>query len=493
MNTHPDHEDILASLDADGDAATRAHVEGCAECSTVADRLRAGRGLIDLARAHEPTLDWSRMEARLEAEAEKVAAEIRAGAVRPPSRLRSAVAAGVMVSMAAAAVLYVGRGRRAPRAPARGRSGQHPRSGADPGASRAARVEARVLLAAGGATVSTADSSTARLSAVSTLVEGVTLAAGDHGRAVVSLRPGWSLDVRPGATANLRRLREDETVVALSGGEARVEPASSVGEDPGVRVRSGRWTVHRPARPVRDEVSTLRVVVLMSRATFEAEGAEPMHVTGPVIFDLPATGAPRAVQGGGQRPRGHRLSALNALGDLAVLPPVSLNATVSFTDGGARALAALEAVQVMGPTTIQAREGGRLSRLEIGTGRVLRWTPVGATVAAAAPRPRVTAPTPAAPDPVQTEEEQRLRAWTGSAVRRIATCFTRCRETSRCPDASGFIRARGEPQPRARDRGRDGPYLRQRSRVRRGSGPVDPATGRERGPHGPHPHPLAQR
>ena len=285
----------------------------------------------------------------------------------------------------------------------------------------------------------TADASSARLSTVTSLSEGATLAAGERGRAVVTLRPGWALDLRPGATAGLQRLRENETLVALSGGEARVEPSGELGDDPGVRLRSGRWTVtaHGPAT-VRDEVSTLRVVVLSGRATFEAEGVAPMQVTGPVVFDLPATGDPRAVQGEASDPAAIALASLSGLGELFSLPALSPGAALSFAEGGALP-AALEAVRVRGPATIQAREGGRLMRLEIGTGRVLRWTPVGATVAAAAPRPRVTAPTPTAPDPVQVEEQQRLRAWTGSAVRRIGSCFTRCRETNRCPDASGFI------------------------------------------------------
>lgn len=453
---HPTPEALYSALDPDGDPTVRDHVAECTDCQSTSARLRNGRKLIEFGRAYDPQLDWSRLESRLANEAESVTSELRARRAKTPPRvrLRSVVFAGATVTLAAAAaVMYVAELPR-PTAPSHVAVTTHtaPQTVRPSIDSETSSVNAPVLLSAGGASVLASDGTSVSLSGITLLAEGVTLTTQDHGRAVISPRPEWVVDLRARTRVRLAHLRQRETLIALDQGELRVEPSSvdltNTPEnqgDSGVRLSAGRWSVTAHGATVfRAGVSTLRVVVLSGHATFETRGEEAMQVTGPVIFDLPeSAGAPVSVRETPGDPEAIALSALSAVGDFIALPSLSPLATLTFSNGGALP-SALEALRVAGPTVLHARDGGHDFQLELRPGHVLRWNPVQVSVTAARPvvtaaaRPATVATVPPSRE-ANTEVSARLRAWSSSAVRRIGHCFTRCRETNRCPDTSGYI------------------------------------------------------
>ena len=146
------------------------------------------------------------------------------------------------------------------------------------------------MLAAGGARYhERANDEGSLLSRSTGLREGASVETSATARAVFTVRPGWTADVRSGSSIELSQLRTEQTAVTLGRGALAMTPAPG-GSGP-VRVLHGGWSVesHGPV-VARVESSVLRVVVLSGRTDIRRGEAEALTVTGPLVIDLPLDG-----------------------------------------------------------------------------------------------------------------------------------------------------------------------------------------------------------
>jgi hypothetical protein len=380
MSDHPSIDALQAHLAAP-DAALRAHLAGCAECT----RLLGGLAALDEARRHTPVPPpWERLDDVLAREAQRVSQEIRSGRLKASPRAPSWVATGL--AMAAGVGLLLGgrallQSRGVPvDAPVVARPTPAPAPAPSP-APTLTPYEAVVLLAAGGARYhERANDEGSLLSRSTGLREGASVETSATARAVFTVRPGWTADVRSGSSIELSQLRTEQTAVTLGRGALAMTPAPG-GSGP-VRVLHGGWSVesHGPV-VARVESSVLRVVVLSGRTDIRRGEAEALTVTGPLVIDLPLDGgAPTRTELTANDPAALDLAALSAQGTSFAIPAIDPSATLTLLDHGALP-SALESIRLAGPGTIQARVGRSEMRLELGAGATPRW----ATFRSAAP------------------------------------------------------------------------------------------------------------
>lgn len=439
---HPLPEELFDAARANDRAAFAAHLDACAECRAVFERLRGGAALLDEA-SDEPEVDdfdWGRIDAVVNAEAERVAAGIRAGEIRAPRPWKVYAMGGLALAAAASAVVYVKHAQQIRDAEPVARH-EVPPSLTPSTTTPAARFEGAMLLAAGGATQTAPGAEAVRIATGAPLREGARVLTSTAGRAVFTVQPTVSLDVRPGSDLTLSTLREGEAVVALAAGEVALDRE---GDGGAVSVRAGRWQVGFEGDAVaRVESHVLRVVVLSGHATVEADGVSRMQYTGPIVLELPDEGASRTAQGDAVDPSHLDLSATGAGGTSWAVPALDGVGTLTLRGSGPLP-PSLEAIRVSRPVTLEARVGRSLMTLEVGTGRVLAWhnSTVVASAQPPAHRPAVQAPSviqsPVAPE-VSSLDQRAMAINQGRAVARIAHCFTRCREQNTCADARGFV------------------------------------------------------
>ncbi|MBI5516715.1 MAG: hypothetical protein HY909_23220 [Deltaproteobacteria bacterium] len=334
---HPDDEALfaLASQGREPPEAepfalepVRSHVDGCAACQTRVRRMSVGALLLDEVRREgsgSGTWEAPPMSPELLAVASQVASDVRSGRLRRPWRPGVLHLAGGTLLAAAAAWLFhvrsAAQGSPDPSvavAPPSSPAVAPGRPGAGstaPAGERGATVEARVLLATGGARVCGGDPDACqRLAGDSRVAEGARIDAPAEGRAVLSLVRGWTADVRGAALVTVGRLRAPGADLELSRGEVALAP----GEAGALQVHHDRWTVI-PEGPVvaRAELGVLRVVVLAGRAEVREGGASRGYV-GPLVLELPAVGAAREVPGPAADPRALDLASLRAQGVVTV-------------------------------------------------------------------------------------------------------------------------------------------------------------------------------
>ncbi|MBK8693786.1 MAG: hypothetical protein IPN17_16220 [Deltaproteobacteria bacterium] len=386
MSDHPSIDALQAHLAAP-DAALRAHLAGCAECT----RLLGGLAALDEARRHTPVPPpWERLDDVLAREAQRVSQEIRSGRLKASPRAPSWVATGL--AMAAGVGLLLGgrallQSRGVPvDAPVVARPTPAPAPAPSP-APTLTPYEAVVLLAAGGARYhERANDEGSLLSRSTGLREGASVETSATARAVFTVRPGWTADVRSGSSIELSQLRTEQTAVTLGRGALAMTLAS--GESGPVRVLHGGWSVesHGPVL-ARVESSVLRVVVLSGRTDIRRGEAEALTVTGPLVIDLPLDGgAPTRTELTANDPAALDLAALSAQGTSFAIPAIDPSATLTLLDHGALP-SALESIRLAGPGTIQARVGRSEMRLELGAGATPRWATFRSAAAPVVARP----------------------------------------------------------------------------------------------------------
>lgn len=451
MSAHPSADEIFSALrEPEGSPSVTAHLRGCDACRATEARLRTGAQMIDEARdtlPREP--DWSRLDDVIAREADRAAADIRRGALRAPRRLPTPVVVGFAFAAAAAAVLVWQRVERPHDAePVARHEAPTPSATVGP-VETSPSVEGAVLLAAGDARVrASAGESPSSLAATRTLREGAELTTGDTGRAVVSVRQGWNVDVRAGTALTLTTLRAGETSLTLTRGEVRVQP-----DDPSTNhtsLRAGRWTaLLEGAVAARVEASVVRVTVLSGRVSLDdGMHARPMTFTGPLVIELGEPGAePRVVSSQTSDPMAIDMSWFSRAVDAAVLPTFDRSATLTLADHGALP-SALELVRLAQPGVIEARNGRGVQRLEVRPGEPLQWSPLRPTVVASAtphpreaPAPSQAATTPATVGAHEPQLDARQLAMSSSvARRRLQHCFSTCQERNQCPESmSGAV------------------------------------------------------
>lgn len=448
---HPLPEELFDSARANDRAPFAAHLDVCAECRAAWDRLRTGASLLDEA-SEDPALDainWDRIDAAVAAEAERVAAGIRAGSIRAPRPWKTYAMGGLALAAAASAVAYV---RTHPSQDDLVARTDVPAPLVAPPATPtpAARFEGAVLLAAGGATQTPAAGEAQRIAAGAPLREGARVITTAAGRAVFSVQPAVALDVRGDSDVTLAALREGVATVTLAQGEVAVDRAGDGGS---VALRAGRWQVGADGDLVaRVESHVVRVVVLSGRATVQADGVSQMQFSGPVVIELPEVGNAHAVAGEAVDVKHIDLSMLRADGTMWALPPIDPTASLSVRGRGALP-SSLEALRVPEPLTIQARVGHTIMTLEVGSGRVLEWHT--ASVVAAA-QPTVRRSPQQAPSAVQSPEPEgptlnalQLGIASRTAQGRFSHCFSTCREQNRCPaEMRGVVELAVDPNGR---------------------------------------------
>ena len=452
---HPLPEELFDSARANDRAPFAAHLDTCAECRAAWDRLRTGATLLNEA-SEDPALDaidWGRIDAAVSAEAERVAAGIRAGTIRAPRPWKAYALGGLALAAAASAIAYVRThpsqddlvARTDVTAPPAAPPVAQPSTPAP-----AARFEGAVLLAAGGAMQTPASGAAQRIASGAPLREGARVITTAAGRAVFSVQPAVALDVRGDSDVTLSALREGAATVTLAQGEVAVDREGEAGS---VSLRAGRWQVGAEGDVVaRVESHAVRVVVLSGRATVEADGVSQMQFSGPVVIELPDVGAPHAVPGDATDARHIDLSMLSADGTMWALPPIDPAASLSVRGRGALP-SSLESLRVPAPVTLQARVGHTIMTLEVGSGRVLAWHPA-AMVAAAQPTVRrspqqapsaVQSPAPQGP----TLNAMQLRVASQTVQGRLSHCFRQCREQNRCPaEMRGVVEVSVDPNGR---------------------------------------------
>jgi len=442
MSDHPSIDALQAHLAAP-DAALRAHLAGCAECT----RLLGGLAALDEARRHTPVPPpWERLDDVLAREAQSVAREIRSGRLKASPRVPSWVATGL--AMAAGVGLLLGgrallQSRGVPvDAPVVARPTPAPSPAPSP-APTLTPYEAVVLLAAGGARYhERANDEGSLLSRSTGLREGASVETSATARAVFTVRPGWTADVRSGSSIELSQLRTEQTAVTLGRGALSMTPAP--GESGPVRVLHGGWSVesHGPV-VARVESSVLRVVVLSGRTDIRRGEAEALTVTGPLVIDLPLDGgSPARTELPATDPAALDLAVLSAQGTSFAIPAIDPSATLTLLDHGALP-SALESIRLAGPGTIQARVGRSEMRLELGAGATPRWATFRSQAAPVVASSRIGAAAPVVAPPADTSpglSPAALQAVSNSAARRIGHCFATCLEQNRCREPmSGMV------------------------------------------------------
>lgn len=438
---HPLPEELFDAAQENNRAAFAAHLDACAECRTAFERLRAGAALLDEAAEDVPVddFDWSRIDAAVNAEAERVAAGIRSGQIRAPRPWKTWAMGGLALAAAASAVVYVKHAQHEQNLEPVAHHETAPRQ-APPAVTPSARFEGAMLLAAGGATQTLPGAASVRLSSGAPLLEGARVVTSSTGRAVFTVQPSVSLDVRADTDLTLATLREGAATITLAQGEVALDRE---GDNGSVSVRSGRWQVGLDGDAVaRVDSHVLRVVVLSGRATVEADGVSRMQYTGPIVLELPDEGASRTAQGDAVDASHLDLSMLRSSGTVWALPAIDPSATLSVRGRGALP-SRLEAIRVSEPVTLQARVGHSLMTLDVGTGRVLAWHASTAVATTQAPSTHPAAQRPSAiqsPEvPAPAIDGRAMAANQNRAVSRLAHCFVRCRETNQCPGVHGNV------------------------------------------------------
>ena len=445
MSSHPTADELFAVV-VDGDPGRfAAHLAECGDCREARARLGAGAALLDAARADDDaidTIDWGRIDGAIEAAAERAAADIRGGRLRAPRPWAGVVAGGLALAAAAVAALYL---RPHPvERPAAPVARVIPPDAPAPAPAPAARFEGAVLLAAGGATQTVEGAATERCASGATLREGARIETATTGRVVFAAQPAVTVDVRPESEATLTAMRVDSTAITLARGEVAVDRAGDRGA---VAVRAGRWEIALEGdATVRATRETVRVVVLAGRAATTAAGVTGTSYTGPIVLELPAdAGDARVAPGAALDPLRLDPALLPVGGTLFPLPPIDPAATFSWRGHGALP-AALEALRLGGPATLEARLGRRVLTLEVGSGRVSAWRPASAVAAhgLAVQRPPANAALPspaAAPTPPAGRElsAAEVNAMSRAIQARIRHCFTRCVETNQCREPRGVL------------------------------------------------------
>lgn len=445
MIAHPTHEELFEAAEATSPptAELSAHLASCDECRTTFARFQGGAVLLQEARGEElAQIRWDRIDDVIAREAERAAAEIReANApsnVRPLRPSRAWVSGGLALAAAAAVALYVYNKRPREDVPVAVQTPPVETPTPETTPNRAPWAGA-VLLAAGGAVWHESnDSASVRLAEARALREGGRIETTHAGRAVVTVQPGWKLDVRPDTAVSMRTLREGEATVALAHGAVALQSSDgATSEGTRVSVASGRWTVGVEGAVVaRTDVHSLRVVVLAGRVNVSAEGTPQTVYMGPVELELPDTGTSgTVVSRTAEDPARIDLSLLGGDGALQALPTIDPAATLTVVGDGALP-SGLEAARFSRVCTIRARTSQGVVSLEVGPGQVSRWMPVATTVASAQPQanrvqPQTNTPDaqPVGPglDPVEFDQIQsRLSA-------RISSCVQRRREQNLIP------------------------------------------------------------
>jgi hypothetical protein len=448
MTVHPTHEELFEAAEATSPTTAElgAHLASCDECRATFARFQGGAALLQEARGEElAEVRWDRIDDVIAREAERVAAEIReANApsnVRPLRRSRAWVSGGIALAAAAAVALYVYNKRPREERPVAVQTPPVQTPTAPEITPSRAPWEGAVLLAAGGAVWHESnDGAGVRLAEARALREGGRIETTRVGRAVVTVQPGWKLDVRPDTDVTMRTLREGAATVALAHGAVALHPSEgAANEGTRVSVTSGRWTVGVEGAVVaRTDVHSLRVVVLAGRVNVGAEGAPRTEFMGPIELELPESGASATVVSRtAEDPTRIDLSLLGGDGALQTLPAIDPAATLTVLGDGALP-SGLEAARFSRVCTIRARTSQGLVSLEVGPGRVLRWVPVAATVASTQPQANRAQPQTNAPDvqpavPAADLRPDEVRLLTGSLASRSAPCFLTLREQNICP------------------------------------------------------------
>lgn len=432
MIDHPSIDAMHAHLDVP-DSTVRAHLDVCADCARRVDRLAGGLALIDEARRLTPVPPaWDRLDEVLAREAQTVSAEIRGGRLKPSPRVPAwvstgfAIAAGVGLLIGGRAVL---RSRETPTVAPIARR-------VEPAVAPAPTLtpyEGVVLLAAGGASYRAPSTEAGvPLSRATGLREGARVETPAAGRAVFTVRSGWTADVRSGSSVELSQLRTEQTAVTLARGEVALSPTA--GEAQPVRLLHEGWAVesHGPVL-ARLETSVMRVVVLAGRTDIRRGEAEAMTVTGPLVVDLPLDGgAPVRSELTAADRAALDLAALSASGRAFEIPTIDPAAMLTLLGHGALP-SSLESIRLMGPGVIQARIGRTEMRLELGGNGTPRWAAFHSATApvVAMNRPNVMAPAPVEA-PSDMPSDAVMRAVTGRARAILGNCIQTCVDQLRC-------------------------------------------------------------
>ncbi len=426
MSAHPSIDQLFsAASSVRPSPEVSAHCVSCPACSTTYHRLQHGARILDEARTAPVNVHWGALDAAILAEAESVARDLRGRSVRTLRPWQPWVASGLTLAVAAVALLAV-------RAHHRDGLTEHPVAHRERSlVPEAAPWSGAVLLSAGGASFRDAAGNRS-LAAVTSVHQGATITTGAHGRGVVTVQPGWTLDLRAGTTVDLSQMREGTVTVALADGTVALQRGDGAAPTAEVSLHAGRWTVSDASSVTAAVIpGMVHVVVLGSAVTVTRDGGHVVRYTGPIVLDLPEAGAGADIETGvaARDPDALDATVLSPAGRLWPVPVTDPAATITAVGHGVFP-SALETLRLASPLTLRARYPHGSSTLEVGTGHPTEWVrtvPVGGT------QPTVVAGvSPGAGDTAPEISAREMSAHEAQATMRFRHCITVCQERGRC-------------------------------------------------------------
>jgi hypothetical protein len=461
---HPTDEELF-----NGDRAALEHARGCDDCRVRAVRLKTGAALVQRVRkTSQPDLDWARVDAMVQAAADKTAEDYRAGRIRKPVAVPRYAVAGVSLALAAGALLAF---RAMSAQPAVDHTHTHS-SNAPPVAQRTATQgggeaplpalapwrEARVLLATSDVEHITASGERSPLTARSSVRSGDRLQGRSaQSRALIAAARGQRLDARGETDVRIALMDSAGSTAELVRGEARVDVSAGSAK---LSLDAHEWRVvaKRGTFVAKIEGDSVRVRVLSGLVDVAHRGGAPAALSVGSEFVLDKNGqrteAPLA-----QTPDAaidDRAVGLSEDGEVVELPAIPEGAELSI-DGNSVAPRA-RVLRVSRAVRLRARRGGDEWTLELDPRRAaqseIQWTQSSHAVASAnepavhasAPHGTVTVRRPTA-RPTRTtltaatippQAMMGFRAVQRSLGQRARHCFDACERNSSCGDASGI-------------------------------------------------------
>jgi hypothetical protein len=480
MSRHPDDDALFA-----GESGAKEHLASCEACSVRARRLAAGRSLIEATRRDSaPPMEWRDIDAKVMAEAERTAAEIRSGALRPSRRIGTALYAGAALAAAAAALfawrMNVQRPTSVPMvAHAQPATPVSPAPVANPEVPPLvpSSVDGTVLMVVAPVGYTAPGGTEVPLAATTPVRQGSRIAVDDHGgRAVVALHSGYRLDARAGAEITVARLDTATTLLTLTKGEARIDGPRL--DDERVALEASGWTLHAKggAFVAKIDEHVIRLRVLSGKVGVARGGGPEQDIVAGDEVELAKEGpALRVVSHDARDPNELNMAFLATEGHVFAVPSLPGAAASDHTGVAVNGFGVLPAgvssIRTHGPLTVHGQVGGESYTAELdGSASNAAWhraprptaahpttaAPVSPTATQSSPQgsppsavATVATPPPsdatASPPRTRAELEQQLTA-------RAAGCFDRCRSSSNCalhgsdyayvaidPDADGHV------------------------------------------------------
>jgi len=472
VSAHPTDQALFEAAQGENPDA-RDHVKTCKACVKRYMRLAAGAALISTAKRESfPPVDWTVLDARMLAVADRAAAEVRAGVVRPIRRFPTvSVTVGVALAAAAAGVFafrmrthssrtdapiarstHVRPPTLVPSTPSVGSSSGNER--AVPAVPMGVETEAVVLLAAAPASHARRGATAVVLTGATHVREGDRVSTGDEaGRVVLAVHSTYRVDVRRGTEVIFASLRSDRASLTLTKGTVRVEGPDPGEHGPSVGIEAAGWTMQSKGGAFTAAIDgqLVRVRVLSGKISVRrGDGAEREVLAGAEIELAHDGGAPREVSQNARDVDALDMAALDAGARDIALAPARLTGDVSF-EGSTRWAGTPTSTRPARVVSFRVHHGNQTIGLRVdpAASAPAAWTPErsGMPPAAVASREPIA---PAAQTPIgaqaltvprpglSEQDRQRIQLENGRDVAMgtyrfaAARCFVSCANLREC-------------------------------------------------------------